>query len=389
MSHSKAFDRLRRGVLYVLPVPRFFSQFGGAGGHIAHFYGMVHGLIRAGYTLDILSEESPPSSIVPSCKLHVRAMKSRFVGEHLYWRWCLQREASRFANLYHPDFIYVRYSTRFAPWIPVLKARLRQIPLVLEVNSVAAQRYAWLKWAEVGALRAADVVICVSDTLREQLLQLFGPRLRKRILVLPNAVDVERFAQATPAPLGITAAGTHIGFAGTLKPDCGIETLIDAFIQVHRNRPTVVLHVFGDGPQRSVLQRRAARCAGIHFHGSQPFVAMPHILKSLDLLIHTASSAQTAIDPIKIYEYMASGKPFIATRIPQVMSILGDDECGLTYSIGDATTLARHMIYLIDHPDRAKFLALRALHEVRTHHTWQQRVSRLMAHLAERGYGHV
>ena len=87
----------------------------------------------------------------------------------------------------------------------------------------------------------------------------------------------------------------------------------------------------------------------------------------------------------KLYEYMASGKPVIAARSPHVIQVLGDDERGMTYPIGDAETLARQMIYLIDHPDQANTLALRALHEVRTRHTWQQRVSDLLRHFGGTG----
>ena len=201
----------------------------------------------------------------------------------LRWGWHLQREAGRLVDQYHPDFVYVRYSTRFAPFITLLKARLPQTPLILEVNSVAAQRHAWLRWIEKGALLAADVIICVSCVMRERLAQLFGPQIRDRILVLSNAVDVRRFEQAKPALLDGYESGVRIGYAGILKPDYGLEILLHAFVQVHRQRPQVTLHVFGDGPHRPVLEEQATMCAGVHFHGAQPFEVMPDILKTLDL----------------------------------------------------------------------------------------------------------
>ena len=305
------------------------------------------------------------------------------------WGWRLQKKAGRLVDRYRPVFVYVRYSIRFAPFIASLKTRLPETPVVLEINSVASQSHAWLRWIEKGAIWAADIIICVSCVMRELLAQLFGPSIRNRILVLPNAVDVGRFEQVSANPMRLPASSVRIGYAGILKPDYGLELLLHAFVQVHRQRPHATLHVFGDGPHRSHLQKRAASCVGVHFHGPQAFDVMPCILKSLDILVHATSQKNVSQSPIKLYEYMASGKPVIAARTPQVRQVLGNDERGLTYDIGDAATLVQHMIYLIDHPDQANSLARCALYEVRRHHTWKQRVSDLIWKLEERGYIHM
>ena len=73
MADSKTFNRQGRRVLYVLPVPRFFSQFDGVGGHIAHFHGIAQGLVQTGYTLDLLCEEAPLSFAEAGCIPHVLA----------------------------------------------------------------------------------------------------------------------------------------------------------------------------------------------------------------------------------------------------------------------------------------------------------------------------
>jgi len=48
----------RDNILYILPIPDFFSQASGVGGHIAHAYGIVNGFAKLGYELDVIAEEA-------------------------------------------------------------------------------------------------------------------------------------------------------------------------------------------------------------------------------------------------------------------------------------------------------------------------------------------
>ena len=132
-------------VMYILPVPKFFSQANGVGGHVAHAYGIVNGFTKLGYELDIIAEEAHPTIENDKARLHIKPIgKSSFLKRQI-WGLGLIRLAKRIAQERQPLFCYVRYSVGFTPLLPLLKRVLEDIPLVLEVNSFGTQHYRFLK----------------------------------------------------------------------------------------------------------------------------------------------------------------------------------------------------------------------------------------------------
>ena len=170
-------------ILYILPIPKFFSQANGVGGHVAHAYGIVNGFVQLGYELDIIAEEAHPTIENGKTRLHIKPIgKSSFLKRQL-WGLGLIRLVKRIAQERQPLFCYVRYSVGFTPLLPLLKRVLGDIPLVLEVNSFGTQHYRFLRAMDFVALRSADVIICVSETVRNLMLKKVSSGLSSKILV--------------------------------------------------------------------------------------------------------------------------------------------------------------------------------------------------------------
>ena len=109
------------------------------------------------------------------------------------------------------------------------------------------------------ALRSADVIICVSETVRNLMLKKVSSGLSSKILVMPNGIDVDRFEKAEP-DIEMESFGPEIrlGYAGILKPDYGFEELFNACSIISQQRKDVSLHIYGDGPYREELEKQAA-----------------------------------------------------------------------------------------------------------------------------------
>ncbi len=151
------------------------------------------------------------------------------------------------------------------------------------------------------------------------------------------------------------------------------------FMSLYQRRPSVELHLFGDGPRRAALEAYAAGRPGILFHGMAAHTRMPGILKSFDVLVGTTSAAHRFQSPIKLYEYMASGRPIVYARTPQTEAVLGHGVRGLLYAVGDRHELAAQLERLLTDRPLAVRLAQAAQLEAVSRHSWDNRVTQLLA----------
>ncbi|MCD6361187.1 MAG: glycosyltransferase family 4 protein, partial [Armatimonadetes bacterium] len=373
-------------ILYIPPKPNFFSQANGVGGHVAHVYGIVNGFGKLGYDLDVISEESHPTIDNNKTRLHIRPIGRYSFLKRQVWGLGLIRLVRSIVLKRSPLFCYVRYSVGFTPVLPLLERALGDIPLVLEVNSFGTQHYRFLRGIDFLALRSADVIICVSETVRNLMLKKVSSGLSSKILVMPNGIDIDRFEKAEPdtemEPLG---QKIRLGYAGILKPDYGFEELFNACSIISQQRKDVSLHIYGDGPYREELEKEAALLDCVFLHGAKSFFEMPGVLKSTDILIYTSSHNHKFQSPIKLYEYMAVKKPIVAAATPQVKELLGKEERGLLYPIGGAETLAQKIMMLIKDRELGKSLAEKAFVEVKKNHTWAKRIELLFDALYDKG----
>ena len=373
-------------ILYILPVPHFFSQAGGVGGHVAHAYGIVNGFAKLGYELDIIAEEAHPTIENDKTRLHIKPIRKSSFLKRQVWGLGLIRLVKRIAQKRQPLFCYVRYSVGFTPLLPLLKRVLGGIPLVLEVNSFGTQYYRFLRSIDFLALRSADVIICVSEAVRNLMLRKVSSELSSKILVMPNGIDVDRFEKAEP-DTGMKPLGQKIrlGYAGIFKPDYGFEELFKACSIISQERKGVSLHIYGDGPYREELEKQAALLDGVFLHGAKSFFDMPGILKSNDILVYTSSYNNEFQSPIKLYEYMATKKPIVAAITPRVENLLGNEERGLLYPIGDADALAKKIMMFVDDRELGESLAKKAFDEVKKNHNWKKRIELLFDTLYNKG----
>ena len=97
-------------------------------------------------------------------------------------------------------------------------------------------------------------------------------------------------------------------------------------------------------------------------------------LKATDVLVAPyPQSTDFYFSPIKIFEYMAAGRPIIASRIGQVAEILEHERTALLVPPGDSAALTQALLRLKSDPELGIRLAQAAQQEVRTAHTWAAR----------------
>lgn len=277
------------------------------------------------------------------------------------------------------DMIYERYSLWSAASVRA-GARLG-IPVVVEVNAPLVEEQATYRRLALGetarALEAevfanASALVVVSEGLRGYVVDR-GAR-PERVQVLSNAVDLTRFnPAAAPAGLDIDPSAFVIGFTGSLKRWHGIDVLFEAFRLVRARAPEAHLLIVGDGPKRGWAEgfaQGALMDGAVTMTGWVDHDALPGLIARMDVATAPYPPSENSyFSPLKLYEYLAVGRPVVASAIGQTADVIADGVNGLLTPPGDAAALAEALLALRADPARAARLGRAAAAEG-ARHSW-------------------
>ena len=191
--------------------------------------------------------------------------------------------------------------------------------------------------------------IAVSEAARQSVCSRMGDG---SLAIVPNGVDVRRFAGATPAPL---PPGRHLLFVGRLEERKGFPVAVDAFAQLARTCPDLRLLVIGDGSQRDAVDRLDAGArARVEMLGRVDDDRLASYLKAADVYIGPATGGESF--GIVLAEAMAAGKPIVASDIDGYRDVARDGLEALLVAPGDATALVTAIREVLDDPRLAASL---------------------------------
>jgi glycosyltransferase involved in cell wall biosynthesis len=152
----------------------------------------------------------------------------------------------------------------------------------------------------------------------------------------------------------------------SLLPKKGHAQLIDALALVAERRPSVVLDLVGDGPERAGILARARDrgvSARVRMLGARSSEDVRGTLAEASVFalasVRLPSGRMEGI-PVALMEAMASGVPVVATRLSGIPELVQDGVTGLLVEPGDATGLADAIVRLLEERALADELAIRA-----------------------------
>jgi glycosyltransferase involved in cell wall biosynthesis len=163
-----------------------------------------------------------------------------------------------------------------------------------------------------------------------------------------------------------------------------IEFLIDAFELL--NSSDVILLIVGGPKNELQFLRRYARTKqnsnNIIIKGPVLPMDVPKYLLAADCLVHytPSSGPMKSYSPLKIFEYMAAGKPILAPRQPWIEEVLKDGENALLFDEDSPKDLAEKIELIKNNPELADRIAKNAKQQS-AKHTYQERAKRLLEYL--------
>src|SRR5262249_1090057 len=134
-----------------------------------------------------------------------------------------------------------------------------------------------------------------------------------------------------------------VGFCGSLKRWHGVHRLLEAAASALPAVPNLALLIVGDGPERAALERHASEldlADRVRFTGAVPHPDVPAHLAACDVL---AAPYQPMADfyfsPLKVAEYVAAGRPVIASAAGDIPNLLEGIEGITLFEPGDTDAL--------------------------------------------------
>lgn len=256
--------------------------------------------------------------------------------------------------------------------------------LVATANTPSPRKLRRLAARESHVWRAADGYVTITDALRSELESRLGSRAR--IAVVPDGV---RIANAGERPLhrpverNAPEGAAVIAYAGHLYAWKGVEVLLEAIAQLPDARGLII----GGHPAEPDLARTKAVADRLGISDRVTFTGLvepgrvPELLRQADVLVlpNPASAISTRYtSPLKLFEYMAAGRPIVSSDLPSIREVLRDGVNALLVTPGDPAALASAIDRLLKEPALASRLARAAFDDVPAY-SWQRRAERLEA----------
>lgn len=290
-----------------------------------------------------------------------------------------------------PDVIYMR--TMHSP-LSVLLSRITRAPLLIEVNGdsyshylarhASALRLGLIKLIDRINFRSADKIIPISTGLQEMLWQRYQVPPEKTVLI-ESATDPEMFrpldGHACRQTLGLDPSDRYVGFVGSFFRHQGIEVLIDAAPTILRRFPDVRFLLVGDGvmrqPWANEIVKRGLSAAFI-FTGQVPYSEVPLYIGAMDLCVAPFLADRGDASPLKLFDYLACGRPVVASSIPPLHDLLSRAQGIASVPPEDPEALGKEIIRFLEDQETARRLGQKGREWVLETHSWRAVAERLL-----------
>lgn len=263
---------------------------------------------------------------------------------HFLWMG-LQNTIERIHNEFKFDLILAHYAYPEG-FAAAQFSKKYNCPLILKIHGSDINvdaNYWGRRIGVVKALRAADMILSVSEALKDKIIKLGIPAAKVRRLY--NAVDSNFTVldqNLCRQKLNLSPEKKYILFIGNLIPIKGIQNLIDVFQKYLLNEnPEANLLIIGAGPLRKLLEKKIEKINSgnrISILGARPHSEIPVWMNASDLLCLPSYSEGF---PVTLIEARACGLPFVASRVGGIPELINPEDTDLLVPPGENDALGR------------------------------------------------
>jgi glycosyltransferase involved in cell wall biosynthesis len=234
--------------------------------------------------------------------------------------------------------------------------------------------------------RRCLVNICHSDYTRQKYLDLGIPA--EKLVCIHNGFEPRRLQAPVPLDeakerIGIAAGQKTVVYTGRVNHKKGLHLMIEAAKQLP-DLQFILVGSYGEGP----IEAMARDVANVRIVPFQPAEKLADYVFAADMLLIPPSWQPLAefgstVLPLKIFFYLASGRPILAGETPDVMEVLKHEDNAVLCRPDDPAALVEAIRGLASEPARAQRLAAKARADSRDF-TWEARARKIAAVVTHR-----
>ncbi|MFN8035940.1 MAG: glycosyltransferase family 4 protein [Acidimicrobiia bacterium] len=250
---------------------------------------------------------------------------------------------------YEPDVVHLHEP--LVPGANMAALLASKIPTVGTFHAaMKSGRSRWYTFFRPAA-RSVAANLTIRTAVSDEAMRLVVEALGGEYLVIPNGVEVDRFADAVPWPVDRRA----ILFVGRHEERKGLGVLLDAFEGIDRD---VVLWVAGEGPETAEL--RARKVAGVEWLGRVGRDELARRLRAASAFCAPSLGGESF--GIVLVEAMAARTPVVASDIPGYRDVARAGREALLVAPGDSGALRAALQRVLDRPEVTASLVDAGIH---------------------------
>jgi phosphatidylinositol alpha-mannosyltransferase len=236
-------------------------------------------------------------------------------------------------------------------WFVLLHA---DAPVVATFHTYRSQGHKWYpqyRWIFDPLMKRVAIRLAVSEAAKRTVAAHFPGDYE----VVPNAIDVCRFAAPASRPAAMRDEHRYVLYVGRLEPRKGVDRLLRAMTVVRKHDAHAQLVIVGDGPDRAALEAEACTLnIDVRFVGHVGDDDLPAFYRSADVVCSPALRDESF--GIVLLEAMAAGRPIVATDIAGYAELLRPAGCARFAAVDDPMSLAREIGVVLEDAGLARTL---------------------------------
>ena len=272
----------------------------------------------------------------------------------LPYLWRLWRAAGR-SQVVHV-FANSGWAWHLLAWPALQVARLRRVPVIVNYRGGQADEFLSAAPSHVLAALGKVAMRITPSAFLQRVFAKHGLSAE----IIPNIIDLSRFAARPPLPL---AEGPHLIVTRNLEVIYDIPTALRAFAAVRARHPMARLTVAGSGPELPALQRLSSELGlgdAVTFSGRIDNSCIAALYASAHLMLNPSTADNM---PISILEALASGVPVVTTSAGGIPDLVRHESTALLVPVGDWSAMADAALRLLADEALTERLRAAGLHE--------------------------
>jgi glycosyltransferase involved in cell wall biosynthesis len=283
-----------------------------------------------------------------------------------------------------PEVIYTRLTRNSI--VPLIFSKVLRIPFIIEVNGLLIEemqlfkRSKWEIWLAKKLInlnyKKADRIIAVTEGTKKGIIETIKID-HDKIVVINNGANTDLFKpmdqKNIQKELGLAGNYQYVCFVGNFTPWQGLHNLVDSASYVLKTDSKIKYLVVGEGPLKNSitkLTRERGFSNDFIFIGPVSYENVPNYINASDVCVVPKTPLKSGYSPLKLYEYMACGKPIIASNLPG-FEILERNKAGFLVEPGDNEQLAESILKLLKDGETKKEMGENARKYVVNNHNWE------------------